>query len=97
MKVRYTRRAFNDREAIYDFLEERSPNGAINVQRAILNTIHALRSYPRLGQRTEFADVYELTVPRYAYKVYYRLEGDEVWILHIRDARRRPLEGRDLP
>ncbi|MCA6111032.1 type II toxin-antitoxin system RelE/ParE family toxin [Bradyrhizobium sp. CNPSo 4026] len=53
MKVRYTRRAFNDREAIYDFLEERSPNGATNVQRAILNTIHVLETYPRLGQRTE--------------------------------------------
>ncbi len=91
MKVRYTRRAFNDREAIYDFLEERSPNGATNVQHAILDAIHALTSYPRLGQRTEFADVYELTVPRYPYKVYYRVEGDEVWILHIRDARRRPL------
>lgn len=32
----------------------------------------------------------ELTVPRYPYKVYYELTDEAVWILHIRDARRRP-------
>jgi hypothetical protein len=37
--------------------------------------------------------VYELIVPHLPYKRYYRLEHEEVWILHIRDARRRPWEG----
>ena len=76
MRIRYTRRAFRDREAIYDYLDERSPKGAINVQRAILHAIRALEAFPRLGQLTEVADVYQLTVPRYTYKVYYRIEGD---------------------
>jgi plasmid stabilization system protein ParE len=31
MKVRYTVRAFADREAIYDYLEKRSPQGARNI------------------------------------------------------------------
>ncbi len=34
--------------------------------------------------------VHELTVPRYPYKVYYRLTQREVLIIHIRDARRAP-------
>jgi toxin ParE1/3/4 len=80
MRVRYTRRAFTDREAIYNYLDERSPKGAVSVQRAIDHTIRALEAYPRLGQLTNFADIHELAVPRYPYKVYYRVEGDEIWI-----------------
>jgi plasmid stabilization system protein ParE len=52
------------------------------------------KEYPRLGRPTGLAEVRELTVPRYPYKVYYRVDGDEIWILHIRDARRRPLAER---
>jgi plasmid stabilization system protein ParE len=86
MRVRYTRRAFLDREAIFDYLVERSPKGAINVQRAIARAIRSLETYPGLGRLTEIAGVRELVVPRYPY----RAEGEEIWVLHIRDARRRP-------
>ena len=89
MRVRYTTRAFLEREAIFDYLDERSPRGAFNVQRAIARAVRTLEEYPRLGQLTNIAEVRELTVPRYPYKVYYRIEGEEVWILHVRDARRR--------
>jgi len=90
MRIRYTRRAFLDRDTIFNYLDERSPKGAINVQRAIVNAVRALATYPRLGQLTNLAGVRELVVPRYPYKIYYRIEGDEVWVVHIRDARRRP-------
>jgi len=90
MTIHYTRRAFADREAIFDYLAERSPKGALSVQRAILKSIRALEAHPGLGRLTDFADVRELVVPRYPYKVYYRIEGREVWILHIRDTRRQP-------
>jgi hypothetical protein len=39
---------------------------------------------------TDLAGVRELVVPRYPYKIYCRIEGGEIWVLHIRDARRRP-------
>jgi toxin ParE1/3/4 len=90
MRVRYTKRAFIDREAIFDYLAECSPNGALNVRRAIVQTIRRLEGYPDLGRRTEVAGVRELVVPRYPYKIYYRVEREEIWLLHIRDARRRP-------
>lgn len=50
MRIRYTRRAFLDREAIFDYLDERSPKGAINVQRAVVRAIRALETYPGLGR-----------------------------------------------
>jgi addiction module RelE/StbE family toxin len=93
MKVRYTPRAFADREAIYDYIEKRSPQGAQNVQLAIAQAIRSLASHPRLGRHTDWPGIYELIVPRRPYKVYYRIERDEVLIVHIRDSRRRPWTG----
>jgi plasmid stabilization system protein ParE len=69
MRVRYSLRAFSDREAIYEYLEKRSAQGAQNVKIAIAHAIRSLASHPRLGR---------LIVPRLPYKVYYRLEHEEV-------------------
>jgi len=65
------------------------------VKLAIVQAVRGLGSYPRIGRLTDKAGVYELVVPRYPYKVYYRIAGAEVWIIHIRDARRRPWEGNE--
>lgn len=93
MRVRYTPRAFADREAIFDYLQKRSPQGARNVKRAIVQAIRLLASHPRMAPLTDEPGIHELTVPRRRYKVYYRIEGENIWIIHIRDARRRPWEG----
>jgi plasmid stabilization system protein ParE len=58
VRVRYTPRAFADREAIFDYLESRSPQGARNVQHAIVQSVRLLAEYPRLGRRTDKPDVY---------------------------------------
>jgi plasmid stabilization system protein ParE len=93
MRIRYSRRAFAEREAIFDYLEKRNPQGALNLMRAIKGAIRSLAIHPRLGQVTNRVGIYELIVPRRPYKVYYRIEREEVWIVHIRDARRRPWQG----
>jgi plasmid stabilization system protein ParE len=72
MRVRYSLRAFADRETIYDYLEQRSPQGARNVQLAIVRAIRSLGLHPRLGQRTDKPGVYELIVPRRPYKISHR-------------------------
>ncbi len=93
MKVRCSRRAFADREAIFTYLEQRSPQGARNVKRAIVHAIRLIASHPNMAPLTDESAVRQLNVPRRPYKVYYRIEGDEVWVVTIRDARRRPLKG----
>ena len=95
MKVRYSPRAFADREAIFAYLDQRSPQGARNVKRTIVNAIRLLGSHPRMAPLTDEPGVHELIVPRRPYKIYYRIKGEEVWIVHIRDARRQPWEGTD--
>ena len=93
MRVRYSTRAFADREAIFDYLDELNPRAAQSVKRSIAYSIRLLAGHPYMGPPTDYVGVRELSVPRLPYKVYYRVEATEVWIVHIRDARRRPWEG----
>jgi toxin ParE1/3/4 len=95
MRVRYSPRAFADREAIFAYLHERSPRGARNGKQSIVNAIRLLASHPYMAPLTAINGVRELSVPRRPYKVYYRVEGQELWIVHIRDARRRPWQGEE--
>lgn len=93
MRVRYTLRAFADREEIFNYIDQRSPSGAQAVKSDIVRAIRRLEWFPRSAPVTDEPAIHELIVPRRPYKVYYRIEGNEVWIVHIRDARRRPWEG----
>ena len=90
MRIRYTPRAFADREAIFDYVERRSPRGAQTVKRAIENSIRRLERFPYSAPATDEPGIRELIVPRLPYKVYYRVVGEEVWIVHIRHTARRP-------
>jgi plasmid stabilization system protein ParE len=89
MKVRYTRQAILDLLIIADYVGERNPFAAADVEAAIRATIDLLADYPRIGRDRPDLDARALGVPRYSYTAYYRIEGDEVWIVHIRDDRRK--------
>ena len=52
-----------------------------------------LSEFPFIAPVTDEPGIYELTIVRYPYKVYYEIAGDELWIVHIRDSRRQPWEG----
>jgi plasmid stabilization system protein ParE len=90
MNVRYSPRALADLADIVTYLDERSPVAARAVRRAIETSIAVLADFPELATLTDVPDVREMTIVRYPYKVYYTAEDSEVWILHIRDARRKP-------
>jgi toxin ParE1/3/4 len=84
MKVRYTSRAFVDREQIFAYLHERSPTGARNVMARIKAAIMQLRDQPSSGYRTNDPDIQAKLAGRYPYKIFYRVRGDTVEIVHIR-------------
>ena len=96
MKVRYTRQAIDDLRAVADYIYERNPRAAVEVEKAIQSTIQLLADHPRLGRERPELTVRSLGIPHYPYTVYYRIEGDEVWIVHIRDDRRRSPQGGDI-
>ena len=93
MRVRYTHRAHDDLDAIYTFLDDRNPTAAQSVKDLIERRIAGLADFPFKAPPSEDAGVYELTIVRYPYKVYYEVANTEVWIIHIRHTSRDEWEG----
>jgi plasmid stabilization system protein ParE len=94
MKVRYTARAFADRETIFDYLSARNPSVAREVKSFIKKQINDLQYFPERYPLIDEADVRARLV-RYPYVVYYRIRGTEISILHIRHTSRRPWASSD--
>jgi len=90
MRVRYTPRAFADREAIFDYIERRNPRAAREVKAYIERRVSALGDLPIRHPFVPKLRVHALWLGRYPYIVYYRVGKDEIAIVHIRHAARRP-------
>jgi plasmid stabilization system protein ParE len=93
MIVRYTRRAQGDLTKILDYLDERSPRGALNVRLAIKRTIETISNNPSIGHVTARRVVHGMSVGRYPYVVFWTVEAGEIWVLHIRHGARTVWRG----
>jgi plasmid stabilization system protein ParE len=93
MRVRYTPRAFADREHIFDYLTQRSPGGALNVTAAIRDAVEQLGRQPNSGYASDLPDVRVKFIGRYPYKIFYRVREQTVEIVHIRHTARRIWRG----
>jgi toxin ParE1/3/4 len=96
MRAQYTHQALADLAAIADYIPERNPAAAVKVETAIRSTIDLLASFPELGRDRPELSARALVIPRYPYTAYYRIEGEEIWVVHIRHQRRRPVVAGDL-
>lgn len=92
MRLRFTPRAFADREAIFGYLNARSPEAATRVMMRLHHAIGMLSSRTLSGHETNIDGVRVLFVGRYPYKVFFRVVGDTIEILHIRHTARRPTD-----
>jgi toxin ParE1/3/4 len=93
MRVRYTPRARSDLQSILQYIDERSPRAARNVKRAIQRTIELISEFPDGGRRAGERSTRVLPAGRYPYLIYWSIEAGEAWLVHIRDARRKPWTG----
>jgi toxin ParE1/3/4 len=93
MRVRYTPEAFAEREAIFDYLDERNPQAAREVVGLIKRRIAELGEEPYKGHRTDRPGIYTLWIAPRRYRVFYRIDHEEVVIIHIRHTSRRPWAG----
>ena len=96
MRAVFAPRALRDLESIAEYLNKHSPSGARNVLAAIKSSTDALTFFPEIGRVIDDAEHRRLPVPRYPYSVVYRISGDELLILSIRHASKRPLSPTDL-
>ena len=90
MKVRYTPRARDDIRTVLTYVERHSAQGALNVARAMRKTIEVIERFPEAGRLAGEQGTRVLPVGRYPYLVYWRIEGQEAWLVHVRHTARRP-------
>lgn len=80
MNVVYAPRALRDLQGISAYLLELSPIGAGNVVAAIRTSINTLSYFPEIGPLVDDAGHRRMTVPRYPYVIFYRIDADELLI-----------------
>jgi toxin ParE1/3/4 len=92
MKLQLTEQAADQITAINDYLAERSPVGARNVQLAMQVTLNQLMNFPRLGRQQRLKGIREIGVGRYPYVVYYSIDeqANEIVIISVRHTSRAP-------
>ena len=85
MKLRFTPRATQDLADIAAYVRVHSPAAALRVRAAILASLQALVSFPRIGRQQKVEGVRKLVTRHYRYLVYYTAddEADEIVILAI--------------
>jgi plasmid stabilization system protein ParE len=85
MKLRFTPRATKDLVGIADYIREHSPQAALRVRNAILESLQNLVMFPRLGRQQQLEGVCKVVTRRYPYLVYYTIDdaADEIVILSI--------------
>lgn len=90
MRIRYTRPALDDLNAILDYIGARTPPGAKRVQSRIQAFIDLLLLHPMIGVRTDDPEIRRLPTPPYPYLVFYQAREDEIIIHAVRHAARDP-------
>jgi plasmid stabilization system protein ParE len=85
MRLRFTPRATQDLAGIADYIREHSPQAALRVRGAILESLQNLIVFPRLGRRQQVEGVHKVVTRRYPYLVYYAVDDEaaEIVILSI--------------
>jgi plasmid stabilization system protein ParE len=97
MTIRYSARATRDLEEIREYLNKRSPQGAISVLTAIYAAIEFIRRFPEAAEATLGVGIRAKIVAQYRFRIFYRVIAvdDAIEIIHIRHTSRRSWPGGD--
>lgn len=84
MKVLWAQEALNDRTAIWDYLEERNPLAAAEMDERFSETAARLAEQPLMGAPGKIAGTREL-IPHEHYRLVYELDEEAgiVWIVTL--------------
>ena len=76
---------------IASYLAARNPEAKQRVIAAIRESLRTLANFPMAGHRLDVEGLRHLVVLKYPYMIIYRTAGDEVLVLHVRRASRKPV------
>ncbi len=91
LRIRWSRRATNDIDAITDYIAKDSKGAAKRIGSYIRAAARPLATSPRLGRAVDTETTRELILSRYPYVLVYQLVDDEIRILAVfHQAQNRP-------
>ena len=90
MRLRYTRPALEDLDAILTYIAERSPLGEQRVKARIRSVIELLLASPHIGLQTTDPTIRRVNASPYPYIVFYEATAQEVIIHAVRHSARDP-------
>lgn len=84
MKVRWAQEALDDRTAIWDYVSERNPVAAVELDRLFSESAEMLAEHPYMGAAGQIAGTREL-IPHEHYRLVYEVdtERETVWIVTL--------------
>lgn len=95
MRIEWSARAIEDREAIFDFILAEDPRAAVTVDERIAAATRRLIDFPDSGRIGRVAGTRELVVTGAPYVLPYCVDGDRILILRVLHAARLWPNGAD--
>ena len=92
MKVAWSLAALAQLRAAHRYLSKENPRAASEFLAALEALEENLSHFPKMGVRTKQPGVMAFPLVRYRYRLFYKIERDEIRIIRIRHTSRRPLE-----
>lgn len=83
MRLEWSAFAIEDRDAIFDYIEEDSPHAAVLVDDRIRVQVRQLLQFPETGRPGRIEGTRELVISLTPYIAAYRITGDIVRILRV--------------
>ena len=89
-KVRWTTRSITDRTNIYRYWLERNQSDSYpeKLEQLFEKSAELISNFPNIGTQTDYRNVYSKVVRDY--KIFYRIEPNEIQILRVWDTRQHP-------
>lgn len=90
MRLRYTRPALADLDAILDYMAAHSPKSAARIHARIETVVNILVTHPNIGAQTDDPTIRRLTATPYPYLIFYEVAGEDIIVHAVRHGARDP-------
>ena len=90
MRLRYTRPALADLDAILNYISIHSPHGAARIHGRIQAITQLLLLHPHVGARTDDPVIRRVAALPYPFLIFYEIAGNDIIVHAIRHGARNP-------
>ena len=82
-RIEWSQYAIEDREIVFDYIEQENPQAAVSVDEKISSQVQQLIEFPERGRSGRVEGTRELVINRTSYIAAYCIKGNVVLILRI--------------